>query len=323
MIDKIVQSMAEAMAGIRDGSVVLLGGFGSIGQPNALIDGLIEQGAKDLTVVSNNAGTGRTGLARLLELGRVRKIVCSYPRSAGSVVFEEVYRAGKIELEIVPQGTMSERMRAAGAGIPAFFTATAVGTKLAAGKEERDIAGRKYLLEEALCRRRCPDRGLGSGPLGQPDLPVVGAQFQSGDGNGGGIDHRAGAAHRRARRARPGKNRHARLAASACPYGRGDSHRALSANRWHDLCGKRDIFRIMLWRDGDDRARHLQAVDARRNGRARRPRYSRRLVCQSRHRRAAADRRLCAGGARSHFPFRERRARHGTGAGAGRDQSAG
>src|SRR5271168_5010944 len=150
MINKIVQTMAEAMAGVRDGAVVLVGGFGSIGQPNALIEGLIEQGAKDLTVVSNNAGTGRVGLARLLELGRVRKIICSYPRSAGSVVFEEVYRAGKIELEIVPQGTMSERMRAAGAGIPAFYTATAVGTKLAAGKEEREIGGRKYLLEQAL-----------------------------------------------------------------------------------------------------------------------------------------------------------------------------
>ena len=150
MINKIVQSMAEAMAGVRDGAIVLLGGFGSIGQPNELIEGLIEQGAKDLTVVSNNAGTGRFGLAKLIELGRVRKIICTYPRSAGSVVFEEVYRAGKIELEIVPQGTMAERIRAAGAGIPAFFTATAVGTKLAAGKEEREIAGRKYLLEEAL-----------------------------------------------------------------------------------------------------------------------------------------------------------------------------
>jgi 3-oxoadipate CoA-transferase alpha subunit len=150
MINKIVQSMAEAMAGIRDGAVVLLGGFGNIGQPHALLDGLIAQGAKDLTVVSNNAGVGRAGLARLLDLGRVRKIICSYPRTADPVVFEELYRAGKIELEIVPQGTMAERIRAAGAGIPAFFTATAVGTKLAAGKEEREIAGRKYLLEEAL-----------------------------------------------------------------------------------------------------------------------------------------------------------------------------
>jgi 3-oxoadipate CoA-transferase, alpha subunit len=150
MINKIVQTMADAVAGIRDGSVVLLGGFGNIGQPHALLDGLIEQGAKDLTIVSNNAGVGRTGLARLLDLGRVRKIVCSYPRTADPVVFEELYRAGRIELEIVPQGTMAERMRAAGAGIPAFYTATAVGTKLAAGKEERDFGGRKYLLEEAL-----------------------------------------------------------------------------------------------------------------------------------------------------------------------------
>src|SRR6516165_1871251 len=133
MINKIVQTMAEAMAGIRDGAVVLLGGFGSIGQPNALIDGLIEHGAKELTIVSNNAGVGRIGLARLLELGRARKIICSYPRTVDPVVFEELYRAGKIELEIVPQGTMAERLRAA-----------------AAGKEQREIAGRHYLLEQAL-----------------------------------------------------------------------------------------------------------------------------------------------------------------------------
>jgi 3-oxoadipate CoA-transferase, alpha subunit len=150
MIDKIERTMAEAMAGIRDGAVVLIGGFGSIGQPNALIDGLIEQGAKDLTVVSNNVGVGRVGLARLLDTGRVRKIVCSYPRTVDPVVFEELYRAGRIELEVLPQGTMAERMRAAGAGIPAFFTPTAVGTKLAAGKELREFKGRQYLLEEAL-----------------------------------------------------------------------------------------------------------------------------------------------------------------------------
>ena len=150
MINKIVQTMAEAMAGVRDGSVVLIGGFGSIGQPNALIGGLIEQGAKDLTVVANNSGVGHVGLAALLETGRVRKIVCSFPRTADPVVFEKLWREGRIELECVPQGTMAERMRAAGAGIPAFFTATAVGTKLAAGKEEREIHGRKYILEEAL-----------------------------------------------------------------------------------------------------------------------------------------------------------------------------
>ena len=150
MINKIVQTMAEAMAGIRDGAVVLVGGFGSIGQPNALIEGLIEQGAKDLTVVANNSGVGYVGLAKLLDTGRVRKIVCSFPRTADPVVFERLWREGKIELECVPQGTMAERMRAAGAGIPAFYTATAVGTKLAAGKEEREIHGRKYILEEAL-----------------------------------------------------------------------------------------------------------------------------------------------------------------------------
>jgi 3-oxoadipate CoA-transferase alpha subunit len=150
MINKIVQTMAEAMVGIPDGAVVLVGGFGSIGQPNALIEGLIEQGAKDLTVVANNSGVGYLGLAKLLDTGRVRKIVCSFPRTADPVVFERLWREGKIELECVPQGTMAERMRAAGAGIPAFYTPTAVGTKLAAGKEEREIHGRKYILEEAL-----------------------------------------------------------------------------------------------------------------------------------------------------------------------------
>ncbi len=150
MIDKTVRSMAEAMAGIADGSTILLGGFGAVGQPNALLDGLIEQGATDLTVVANNAGTGHVGLARLMELGRVRRIICSYPRSVGSVVFEEMFRAGKLELELVPQGTLAERMRAAGAGIPAFFTPTAYGTKLAAGKETREINGRHCVLEHAL-----------------------------------------------------------------------------------------------------------------------------------------------------------------------------
>ena len=150
MINKIVQSMADALAGIKDGSTVLIGGFGSVGQPDALIEALIEQGATNLTCVANNAGTGRVGLAKLMELGRVRKIICSFPRSANSVVFEELYKAGKIELEIVPQGTMAERMRAAGAGIPAFYTATAQGTLLARGKEEREFDGRLYILERAL-----------------------------------------------------------------------------------------------------------------------------------------------------------------------------
>ena len=149
MINKVVRSMAEAVAGISDGALVLIGGFGSIGQPNALIEGLIEQGAKDLTIVANNAGVGHNGLARLMEVGRVRKVICSYPRTSDPVVFEELYRAGRIELEVMPQGTMAERMRAAGAGIPAFYTPTSVGTLLAEGKELREFSGRQYVLEEA------------------------------------------------------------------------------------------------------------------------------------------------------------------------------
>ena len=150
MIDRIVKTMAEAMAGIADGAVVLLGGFGSVGQPQALIDGLIAHGAKDLTVVANNAGSGGEGLAKLLALGRVRRIICSYPRSPSSTVFEDLYKAGKIELELVPQGTLAERMRAAGAGVQAFFTPTSYGTRLAAGKETREINGRNCVLEYAL-----------------------------------------------------------------------------------------------------------------------------------------------------------------------------
>ena len=150
MIDKIVQSIADALSGVRDGATVLMGGFGAVGQPDELIEGLIEHGAKDLTVVSNNAGAGKVGLAKLLAAGRVRKIICSFPRVAGSTVFEDLYRAGKLELEIAPQGTLAERMRAAGAGIPAFYTPTAAGTKLAQGKEVRDFDGRPHVMELAL-----------------------------------------------------------------------------------------------------------------------------------------------------------------------------
>ena len=150
MIDKIVRSMAEAMAGVPDGATVFIGGFGAVGQPNALIDGLIEHGAKDLVIATNNAGVGRVGLARLMDLGRVRKIICSFPRSSDPVVFESLYRAGKIELEIVPQGTLAARIHAAGAGIPLFFTPTGVGTKMAMGKETREIDGRMYVAERAL-----------------------------------------------------------------------------------------------------------------------------------------------------------------------------
>lgn len=147
MIDKFVPSLEAAVAGIQDGATVLIAGFGNSGIPVELIDALIDQGAKELTVVSNNAGSGRTDVAKLLGTGRVRKIMCSYPRTAGSVVFEEMYSAGKLELELIPQGTLTERIRAGAAGIGGFYTPTAAGTKLAEGKESRTIDGREYVLE--------------------------------------------------------------------------------------------------------------------------------------------------------------------------------
>ncbi|MCW2792389.1 MAG: 3-oxoadipate CoA-transferase subunit [Nocardioides sp.] len=143
----VCASAAEAVAGVEDGSTVLIGGFGMAGMPVALIDALIDQGATDLTVVSNNAGNGDTGLAALLAKGRVRKMVCSFPRQVDSYVFDGLYREGKVELEVVPQGNLAERMRAAGAGIGAFFCPTGVGTPLAEGKETREIDGRTYVLE--------------------------------------------------------------------------------------------------------------------------------------------------------------------------------
>lgn len=147
MIDKTVPSIEEAVAGIPDGAIVMIGGFGRAGQPVELIDALIEQGAGDLTIVNNNAGNGDTGLAALLAKRRVRKIICSFPRQSDSWVFDGLYREGAIELELVPQGNLAERIRAAGAGIGAFFSPTAVGTELAEGKETRVIDGKTYLLE--------------------------------------------------------------------------------------------------------------------------------------------------------------------------------
>jgi 3-oxoadipate CoA-transferase, alpha subunit len=147
MINKIANSVAEAMAGIQDGATVLIGGFGTAGIPNELIDGLIAQGAKDLTVVNNNAGNAEVGLAALLRAGRVRKIICSFPRQADSQVFDGLYRAGKLELELVPQGNLAERIRAAGAGIGAFFCPTGFGTELAGDRETREIDGKHYVLE--------------------------------------------------------------------------------------------------------------------------------------------------------------------------------
>jgi 3-oxoadipate CoA-transferase alpha subunit len=147
MIDKSVSSVAAAVAGIPNGATVMIGGFGRAGQPVELIDALIEQGASGLTIVNNNAGNGDVGLAALLAKGRVKKIICSFPRQSDSWVFDGLYREGKIELELVPQGNLAERIRAAGAGIGAFYSPTAVGTPLAEGKESRVFDGREYLLE--------------------------------------------------------------------------------------------------------------------------------------------------------------------------------
>jgi 3-oxoadipate CoA-transferase, alpha subunit len=150
MINKLFASVESAIEGVNDGATVMIGGFGGAGQPGELIDALIAQGARDLTIVNNNAGNGETGLAALLKAGRVRKIICSFPRQADSQVFDGLYRAGKIELELVPQGNLAERIRAAGAGIGGFFTPTGYGTELAQGKETREIGGRMYVLESPI-----------------------------------------------------------------------------------------------------------------------------------------------------------------------------
>lgn len=152
MINKIARSIADALADVKDGSTVLIGGFGTSGIPSELIDGLIEQGAKDLTVVNNNAGNGEVGLAALLKTGRVRKVICSFPRQVDSQIFDGLYRSGQLELELVPQGNLAERIRAAGAGIGAFFSPTGFGTELAknadgSAKETREINGKHYVLE--------------------------------------------------------------------------------------------------------------------------------------------------------------------------------
>ena len=150
MINKIVGSAAEAVSGIFDGAMIMIGGFGHAGSPIELIHALIDLGSKDLTVVSNNTGSGNVGLAALIENRRVAKMICSFPRTANSTVFPELYHAGEIELELVPQGTLAERIRAGGAGIPAFYTATSVGTPLEEGKERRTFGDRDYVLEHGL-----------------------------------------------------------------------------------------------------------------------------------------------------------------------------
>ena len=151
MIDKTINSVAEAVSEIGDGAVVFISGFGESGNPTELTHALIDQGARDLTLVNNNAGNGHVGLAALLETGQVRKIICSFPRSSHSEVFDAMYIEGRIELEVVPQGTLAERIRAAGAGIGGFYTRTSVGTPLAEGKDHRIFNGKEYVLEDPLC----------------------------------------------------------------------------------------------------------------------------------------------------------------------------
>lgn len=149
-MDKTLGTLADAVAAIRDGDTVMIGGFGGAGSPIELIHALIDNGARDLTVVNNNAGTGHAGLAALIEQGQVRKMICSFPRSANSEVFDDFYRTGRIELELVPQGTLAERIRAGGAGIPAFYTPTGYGTDLAQGKPVEEFEGRMYVRERWL-----------------------------------------------------------------------------------------------------------------------------------------------------------------------------
>jgi 3-oxoadipate CoA-transferase alpha subunit len=150
MINKSVATLDEAVAGIFDGATIMSGGFGTAGQPTHLIDALIDQGARDLTIINNNAGNGEVGLAALLKAGRVRKMVCSFPRQVDSQIFDDLYRRGKVELELVPQGNLAARIQAAGAGLGAVFTPTGYGTPLAEGKETREIEGRQYVLEYPL-----------------------------------------------------------------------------------------------------------------------------------------------------------------------------
>jgi 3-oxoadipate CoA-transferase alpha subunit len=150
MIDKFVPDLEAALAGITDGATIMMGGFGAIGQPTALVDHLADMGVKNLTLIANNAGAAFGGMTKLLQTGAIRKVVCSYPRSTNSTLFIDLYREGKIELDLTPQGTLAERIRAAAAGIPAFFTPTAAGTQLGQGKETREINGRLCVLEQAL-----------------------------------------------------------------------------------------------------------------------------------------------------------------------------
>ena len=184
MIDKRIPSPERALAAVADGDTVMIGGFGEAGSPVELLHALIDLGAAELTVVSNNAGSGEVGLAALIRAGRVAKIICSYPRSSNSTVFPDVFHDGRIELELVPQGTLAERIRAGGAGIPAFYTPTAVGTELAVGKGMPRIRWTSLPPRACARRRLGADKGSGRGLARQPHVQQDSQEFRAADGHG-------------------------------------------------------------------------------------------------------------------------------------------
>lgn len=208
MVNKIFESLQSAVADVHDGATIMIGGFGTAGMPSELIDALIEQGARDLTIVNNNAGNGETGLAALLKAKKVRKIICSFPRQSDSQVFDALYRAGEIELELVPQGNLAERIRAAGAGIGGFFTPTGYGTKLAEGKETRVIDGKPYVFETPIHADFALVKAY-KATAGQPRVPQDRAQFRADHGQRREGRDRPGVGSRAARRAEPGTHRDA------------------------------------------------------------------------------------------------------------------
>ena len=190
MIDKIVRSLEAAVADVHDGATVMIGGFGTAGMPAELIDALIARGARDLTIVNNNAGNAETGLAALLKARRVKKIICSFPRQSDSYVFDALYRAGEIELELVPQGNLACRIEAAGAGLGAIFTPTGYGTLLAEGKETRNDQRSQLRARVPDPRRLRADQGAPGRPVGQPRLPQDGAELRPDHGARGEV-HRS------------------------------------------------------------------------------------------------------------------------------------
>ena len=292
MISKLVANAAAALADVPDGATVMIGGFGTAGQPMELIDALLEQGAKDLVIINNNAGNGTAGLAALLGANRVRKIICSFPRQVDSQIFDGLYRSGKIELELVPQGNLAERIRAAGAGIGAFFTPTGYGTPLAEGKETREINGRQYVLEYPL----------------HADYALIKAERGDRWGN---LVYR-----KTARNFGPIMASAARVAVAQVreivELGELDPENvvtpASSCNAW---CGSTPP-------RPPRNSNEPKQTEPRRDRRARRPRHSRRRLREPGYRPADPGRQPPAGRPRSHPAHRERHAGHGSGAGQGR-----